>query len=204
MDTARQRMSAIRRYTHLGAGFKLALRDLEIRGAGNLLGKEQSGHIAAVGFEMYCKLLKSSVARLENKKENLTVANVSLDFLPIGISENGDSACIPPDYIESETVRLETYQRTAKLSSLKSLNEFSKELRDLFGRFPKTVSYYMRFRNSKVRSQLKHIHAVSVRDDRLYLEGEEGYLRLNGKMPVLVEEKASAKLNEIIQILKKI
>ncbi|MCH2205937.1 MAG: transcription-repair coupling factor [Lentisphaerales bacterium] len=204
MDSARQRMSAIRRYTHLGAGFKLALRDLEIRGAGNLLGKEQSGHIAAVGFEMYCKLLKSSVARLENKKEPLTVTNVSIDFLPIGMSEDKESACIPPEYIESQTIRLETYQRTAKLDSLKLLNEFCKELRDRFGRFPKTVSFYMKFLEIKVRAQLKRLHAVAVRDGRLYLEGEEGYKKINGKVPVLSEGSTTARLNEILQLLKRI
>lgn len=203
MDTARQRLSAIRRYTHLGAGFKLALRDLEIRGAGNLLGKEQSGHIAAVGFDMYCKLLKSSVSRLENKDGNDTVTNLALDFLPIGMSETKDSACFPADYIESENVRLETYQRTAKINDLKALNPFVKEIRDRFGRFPKQVSLYMKYIEIRVRAQMKRIHAVSVRDARVYLEHEDGYLKLNGKIPSLVTTTVTSQLNEIIQIIKK-
>ena len=81
-DKARKRLSAIRQINNFGAGFRIALRDLELRGAGNLLGSEQSGHVAGVGFEMYCKLLKESVARLKGDEISLRpTATTRLDFL---------------------------------------------------------------------------------------------------------------------------
>jgi len=84
----RKRLSAIKQYSTLGSGFKIAMRDLEIRGAGNLLGAEQSGHITAVGFELYCQLLKQSVAALKGEKVKPRVAvQVRLDFLPLGPAE---------------------------------------------------------------------------------------------------------------------
>jgi transcription-repair coupling factor (superfamily II helicase) len=81
-DTARKRLSSIKQINNFGAGFRIALRDLELRGAGNLLGSEQSGHVAGVGFEMYCKLLKESVSRLKGDEVSLRpTATVRLDFL---------------------------------------------------------------------------------------------------------------------------
>ena len=85
LTEARKRINAIKQYTTLGSGFKIAMRDLEIRGAGNLLGTEQSGHIAAVGFDLYCQLLKQSVSTLKGEKVKPRVTvEVNLDFLAVG------------------------------------------------------------------------------------------------------------------------
>jgi transcription-repair coupling factor (superfamily II helicase) len=85
MELARQRLTALRTHNQLGAGFRIAMRDLELRGAGNLLGAEQSGHIAGVGFELYCQLLRQSVARLKGDKQAAAIrASVKLDFVSIG------------------------------------------------------------------------------------------------------------------------
>jgi len=87
LDVARQRLSAMRQHTQLGAGFRIAMRDLELRGAGNLLGAEQSGHIVGVGFELYCQLLRQSVARLKGEKTAAAIrASVKLDFVFVGES----------------------------------------------------------------------------------------------------------------------
>ena len=85
LDVARQRLTAMRQHNQLGAGFRIAMRDLELRGAGNLLGAEQSGHIVGVGFELYCQLLRQSVARLKGEKTAAAIrANVKLDFVFVG------------------------------------------------------------------------------------------------------------------------
>ena len=96
---ARQRLAAIRRYTHLGAGFRLAMRDLEIRGAGNILGVEQSGHIAAVGFELYCQLLKDAVDGLEKSQHERPVqTDIYFDRLSSALQaaseQNAMFACV--------------------------------------------------------------------------------------------------------------
>ena len=202
MDTARQRLAAIRRYTHLGAGFKLALRDLEIRGAGNLLGKEQSGHIAAVGFDMYCKLLKQSVNKLEKKPENNEInIHMNIDFMPMGMSkgDSGNSACLSPDYVTSEVVRLETYKRAARIKSLDRFESFKEEILDRFGSFPKEVANYFKVLEIRVLSLKKGIHSVAVRDKNLFLEDEDGYIKRNGRVPVL---KSPESLDQIIRIIK--
>src|SRR5581483_6041481 len=85
LDLARERLDALRAHNQLGAGFRIAMRDLELRGAGNLLGAEQSGHIVGVGFELYCQLLRQSVARLKGEKTAAAIrANVKLDFVFVG------------------------------------------------------------------------------------------------------------------------
>jgi transcription-repair coupling factor (superfamily II helicase) len=90
LDVARQRLTAMRQHTQLGAGFRIAMRDLELRGAGNLLGAEQSGHIVGVGFELYCQLLRQSVARLKGEKTAAAIrASVKLDFVVVGEADSG-------------------------------------------------------------------------------------------------------------------
>ena len=91
LDLARQRLTAIRTHNQLGAGFRIAMRDLELRGAGNLLGAEQSGHIVGVGFELYCQLLRQSVARLKGERTAASIrASVKLDFVFIGEARAGE------------------------------------------------------------------------------------------------------------------
>ena len=207
MDTARQRLAAIRRYTHLGAGFKLALRDLEIRGSGNLLGKEQSGHIAAVGFDMYCKLLKQSVSKLENKPQEVDMSiHVNLDFMPVGMPSEShkNTAALIPDYIASETVRLEIYKRAVRLGTLKKLKAFEAEIRDRFGVFPKPVSNYFYILEIKVRAALKGIHSVASRDGKVYLEDKNGFFKVDGRLPKLKETAPKAKMKEVIKLLKRV
>ena len=202
MDTARQRLAAIRRYTHLGAGFKLALRDLEIRGAGNLLGKEQSGHIAAVGFEMYCKLLKQSVNKLEKKPESKEAnIHINIDFMPMGQSKSGSgsSACIPPEYIASEVVRLETYKRAARIKDLQRLESFEEEILDRFGAFPQEVINYFKILRIRVNAIIKRIHSIAIREGKVFLEDEGGYIKRNGRIPVL---KSPETLDQVIRLIK--
>ncbi|MCL4459243.1 MAG: transcription-repair coupling factor [Chloroflexi bacterium] len=125
--TAEKRLRTIFEATELGAGFRIAMKDLEIRGAGNMLGVEQHGHIAAVGFNLYCRLLAEAVRELQGKEEKELPA-ITLD-LPL-------SAYLPADYIEDELQRLNLYQRLAGMGSIDRLGHIVTEVHDRFGPLP--------------------------------------------------------------------
>lgn len=132
---AARRLKAIEEFTELGAGFKIALRDLEIRGAGNILGTQQSGHIAAVGYELYCQLLENAVRTL--KKQPLrTPLDVSID-LPW-------TAYLPRDYVQGQRLRIEVYRRLARVRRLDRLHDFRQEMRDRFGPLPEPAEWLLR------------------------------------------------------------
>jgi len=126
-ETSAKRLKAIEQYSMLGAGFKIAMRDLEIRGAGNLLGKEQSGHIAAVGYEMYCLLLEQETKRLKHEPI-IEPAKTHLE-LPVGGS-------LPKRYIPSDKHRIETYRRLSRAADFEELEHVEAAMRDAFGEPP--------------------------------------------------------------------
>jgi transcription-repair coupling factor (superfamily II helicase) len=125
---AAKRLKAIEEYSHLGAGFKIAMRDLEIRGAGNILGPEQSGHIATVGYEMYCQLLEEAVRQLKNEKKPTR---------PDAHVEIGISAFIPKTYISGDRQRMDVYRRLTRCTDLKMLDELKQHMEDAFGEPPR-------------------------------------------------------------------
>ena len=141
---ARKRLSAIQEFSDLGAGFRIAARDLEIRGSGNLLGGEQSGEIAAVGFEMYCRLLDETMREMKGEKveeEIETSMNVGVDIY------------IPRDYVADENLRMTFYKKIASAGSEKRLDDIRNELRDRFGALPPNVENLIRFVQLKKQAQ---------------------------------------------------
>ena len=180
------------------------MRDLEIRGAGNLLGKAQSGHIAAVGFEMYCKLLKDSVSRLERKSQDDKISvHLVIDFMPLGLDAgNNECACIPPDYIESEHLRMEFYKKGSSLYQLKQIKDFELEMRDRFGALPPQLKNYFHYITIKVTAHKAGVYTVKVRDNRLLMEDKDGFRKINGKIPLLTAISTSARLKEIVKLVK--
>jgi len=127
---ARQRLAALKEFSELGAGFRIAALDLELRGAGNLLGRQQHGHINAVGFDLYCQMLERAVASLTGQAgapELRATLNLGLDIR------------IPPQYIPSENLRLRTYKRIAEISTEDGREEVRRELADRFGPPPPAV-----------------------------------------------------------------
>jgi transcription-repair coupling factor (superfamily II helicase) len=132
---ASRRLKAIEEFTELGAGFKIAMRDLEIRGAGNILGHQQSGHIAAVGYEMYCQLLENAVRSMK-KQPRRTPLEVNVD-LPW-------TAYLPHDYVPGQRLRIEVYRRLARVRSLERLEDFRQELRDRYGALPEPADWLLR------------------------------------------------------------
>ena len=129
--TAARRLKTIEDFSDLGAGFQIAMRDLEIRGAGNILGPEQSGHIAAVGYELYCQLLQQAVAQL--KGQPLPAPPVRCHV------ELAIDAYIPRGYIPSDRQRLEIYRRLRMCHSIEEVKELADDLRDAFGPIPPIV-----------------------------------------------------------------
>ncbi|HMD54475.1 MAG TPA: transcription-repair coupling factor, partial [Phycisphaerae bacterium] len=126
-DSAAKRLKAMEEYNSLGAGFKIALRDLEIRGAGNLLGDEQSGHIAAVGYELYCQLLEEAVKRVKNQP---------IDRPPEVNIDIGVTGGFPRTYVRSEKQRMDLYRRLSRCHSREALTALRQDIVDAFGPLP--------------------------------------------------------------------
>ncbi|MCA9243773.1 MAG: hypothetical protein KDA32_07475, partial [Phycisphaerales bacterium] len=154
-DVAARRLKAIEHYSGLGAGFQIAMRDLEIRGAGNLLGAEQSGHIDAVGYEMYCELLEQAVRRMKNEPAD--------PWKPVNL-ELGVSASIPKSYIRADRQRMEVYKRLATTRDSTALRELSNDLRDAFGPPPPDVETLLTLAEIRVLSQPWGVRSIVSRD----------------------------------------
>ncbi len=173
---ARERLDALRKHAGLGAGFNIALRDLEIRGAGNLLGKAQSGHIAAVGFQLYCQLLKRAVARLRGETApGLVDVSLNLDFLDFSpgsadIETNG--ACLPYDYVEDEAQRMDLHRRLAEATTQEAVRKLRAELADRYGRLPRAAERLMTLAAFRVCCAQAGISRLDMRDGRAFFYRE--------------------------------
>ena len=225
----RKRLSAIKQYSTLGSGFKIAMRDLEIRGAGNLLGSEQSGHITAVGFELYCQLLKQSVASQKGEKVSARVeVHVRLDFLALNpINESParpvpqrsardpdvsstlpppavgtvKAAFIPFAYVSDSRQRIEIYRKLAQAGDKKALEDLERELKDRFGPIPPALQLLMQVGELKVLAAARGITIIEVKEDRLMLTRNGDYIMVGSKFPRLSKPDAAGKLKEIKKML---
>jgi transcription-repair coupling factor (superfamily II helicase) len=156
---AAQRLAALSDYTELGAGFKVAMRDLEIRGAGNLLGEEQSGHLAALGFELYMQMLDQAVAELSEQPEQELPEPVRLDV-------NVD-AYVPADYVAYEQAKIEIHRRVAGALEVADVELLREELEDRFGPVPEPLENLLALQRARIRFGQAGAQAVSFRGDRL-------------------------------------
>lgn len=160
---AAKRLKAIEEYSQLGAGFRIALRDLEIRGAGNILGAEQSGHINTVGYEMFCRLLSDAVKRLKNEP---------VDRPASAIINLGFSTYIPKSYIPSDRQRMDVYRRIALTKETHDLELMREELTDLFGPVPEQVTMLLDLTDIRVRASKHAIKSIIVQDNDLIFSFE--------------------------------
>ena len=167
---ARERLDALKKHAGLGAGFNIALRDLEIRGAGNLLGSEQSGHIAAVGFQLYCQLLQRTIARLKGENvPDLVDVTLNLDFLdfsPGSADAETDGACLPYDYVEDEAQRMDFHKRLAETATLPDVKRLKSELADRYGRLPKAAARLVKLAEFRVLCAQARVSRLDVRNGR--------------------------------------
>ncbi|MDB4623809.1 transcription-repair coupling factor [Akkermansiaceae bacterium] len=206
---ARKRLSAIKQYTELGSGFKIAMRDLEIRGAGSLLGTKQSGHITAVGFELYCQLLQQSIESLNGKNPMQRAdAQLRIDFVVFAESswsnEKGKlPAFFPRSYGPDSELRVAAYRQMASARTEKELNAISRDWRDRFGRFPNPIVHLIETNRLRIIASAKGVQIVEIHNDRLKLQRNGDYiLPPGGKFPRLSSKKPADKLLEAVQLLK--
>ena len=182
-EEAEKRLRAIREFTELGSGIRIAMRDLEIRGAGNVLGAEQHGHMQAVGYDLYCKLLNQAVRRLtgrEEEEEERVSASVEAEA----------SAYIPDSYVKSEEQKLDLYQRIALIQTEEDEREMQDELIDRFGDMPIEVTNLLLI--ARIRASAERVRAAEVRIKRestRVIMREDAVLDAE-KLPALLSEYA--------------
>ncbi len=193
VDQAQKRLNALKQHNQLGAGFRIAMRDLELRGAGNLLGSQQSGHIAGIGFELYCQLLKQSVARLKGEPGADRIrAEVKLDFITSGEGgrrsrstsgtfsfaaikdaeygkQKGEliEAALPADYIAEPRLRIDFYRRLALTEKSDEVEDIAEELADRFGKLPLATKALINVSQVRVLAELAGVRRVETEGDRL-------------------------------------
>jgi transcription-repair coupling factor (superfamily II helicase) len=203
---ARQRLAAITRHAGLGAGFHLAMRDLEIRGGGNLLGAEQSGHIAAVGFGLYCQLLRRSIARLKGETmPPLVNVVLALDFLglsPRAADETAAAATLPYTFIEDEPLRVDTYRRLAEAATEADVHKLKAELTDRFGPLPPPARRLLTTARIRVAAAAQGLSKVETRGDKIMLHDGRDYVSRAGRFPRLRGRTADRKLMEILRCVR--
>ncbi|QDU98257.1 transcription-repair coupling factor [Lignipirellula cremea] len=188
---AARRLRAIEEFSEMGAGFAIAMRDLEIRGAGNLLGSQQSGHIAAVGYELYCQLLENAVRAL---KKAPAAPSIDVDFdLP-------GEAFLPGDYVNDQRARIDIYRRLTRINDFDAIGEFREELSDRFGPLPEPVERMLELSEMRLHAAVWQINKVYVEDDFLVFayasrpRVEQLSRKLGGKLRIVDQSLAYLKL----------
>ncbi len=218
VQAARKRIRAIQQYSSLGSGFQIAMRDLEIRGAGNILGTEQSGHITAIGFDLYCQLLKDSIAALQGRpRTRPPLVTLRLDFLtppPVFTSLRRSSqgseqrveaeslARIPESYIGDLRLRVQAYRRIAGCTERSEINALRAEFRDRYGKPPLGVELLLRCAEVKILAGRAGVEMVETRDDKIILTQRGVVYQVGGKFPRLTQTKPDGKLTEIQRLLE--
>jgi transcription-repair coupling factor (superfamily II helicase) len=227
VGAARKRISAIKQYSSLGAGFRIAMRDLEIRGAGSILGTAQSGHIVAIGFDLYCQLLKQAVTQLKGKKPRFRLdVDLKLDFVatneaefvqqPRGVESQSDAvfgktpfieripAFIPITYVSDPSLRIRAYRDVAEVTTHEQLRRLGRDWRDRFGPFPAAVDNLFGLIEIKLAAAKSGISRVEVRERKLMLTRRGDFILVAGKFPRLIGAKIEQHLGEILEVIKKL
>ena len=181
-EVAEKRLAAIKEYTELGSGFKIAMRDLEIRGAGNLLGAEQHGHMEAIGYDLYCKMLNEAV----KEAKGITTEPSFDTFIDVEID-----AYIPMTYIPNEYQKLDIYKRIASLETEEEIDEMLEELIDRFGDLPKSVQNLLYIARIKSMAHQVYLTEVQQKEDTIkFVLYEKAKIDV-GKIPVLIAAHGS-------------
>ncbi len=163
-DEAKKRLYSLEKFTDLGSGFQIAMRDLEIRGAGNILGLEQSGHIAAVGFEMYTRMLRDAVKEMQGAKV-LPPLDPEIEF--------PENAFIPEEYVEDGFQRVGLYQKIARCTELSQVDDMERELTDRFGQLPLAARILLHTMSAKIVGQKIGFRRIAVQKNLLQLQFSE-------------------------------
>ncbi len=232
VNNAHKRLSTLKQYNQLGAGFRIAMRDLELRGAGNILGAEQSGHISSIGFELYCQLLKESIARLNEEPQSKHIsAEVLLDFIVYGetlYNESGRSlsskkprafidndqtqsisdyvkVSIPQNYIGEAALRIHFHRALSLAKKNEDLHRIKVELSDRFGELPQPVRLLVKIHSIRILAEEAGFKSIKSDGERLicaYAKNEKDYYKIGSRFPRLTQKSAKLKLSEIQKFLK--
>jgi transcription-repair coupling factor (superfamily II helicase) len=207
---AAKRLKAIEEYSHLGAGFRIALRDLEIRGAGNILGTEQSGHIQTVGYQMYCDLLADAVRRLKNEP---------VEPIPTAVVDLGFATYIPKNYIPVNRHRMDVYRKIAVARADEDLEQIAGELADVYGPVPEEVRLLLDLAQMRIKASRLEIKSIVASGLDLIFSftedhgrnAESLFSRVSGKVRISDPKTAYLRLSEnyfeprtLISVLRKI
>jgi len=210
---SRKRINAIKQYSSLGAGFKIALRDLEIRGAGNVLGTQQSGHICAIGFELYCSLLKQAMAKHKGEwKQTPDQASVYIDFVasrePDFAAAAGQKApaFLPLQYLADSQPRIEAYRNLSSIRTLSALESLEANWKDRFGaRFPEAVENLLTLAAIRIEAGAKGITAVEVKEHKVMLRRGEDYVLIGNKFPRLpTTQSPTRRLSRLLELIRQL
>ncbi|MBR2175515.1 MAG: transcription-repair coupling factor [Clostridia bacterium] len=188
-EISQKRLEAIREFTEFGSGFKIAMRDLEIRGAGNMLGAMQHGHMTDVGYDMYMKLLGEAVSAAKGEKPKPEDRDCVVDIQA--------DAHIPENYISNLNHRLEMYRRIADIRTNDDAGDVIDEMTDRFGDIPKAVEGLINIALVRSKAQTIGVNAIRQRDDTLYIYFDE--IRCQGAANIIVKMKGRAKLNMTVK-----
>ena len=223
VGAAGRRLTAIRQYNQLGAGFRIAMRDLELRGAGNLLGAAQSGHVANVGFDLYCQLLRRSVAKLRGDRgAGAERCELRLDFIDhtqavlgveTGRGGDGDAALLtatlPSDWIPETRLRIEAFRRIALALDVAEVTELRSSLRDRYGRLPPEAEAMLGLAEIRCLAEARDVVAVATEGAVLRcLEARPGRapepILVGNRFPRLTVKDPLRKLKEIRGFLSRL
>lgn len=212
VGAARKRINAIKQYSSLGAGFRIAMRDLEIRGAGSILGTAQSGHIMAVGFDLYCQLLRQAVAQLKGEKSRARLeVEVRLDFVATNEPEFAQlgpearvPAFIPTNYVADPALRIQAYRHLAEIATREQWDRLRKDWRDRFGKFPPAVDNLLVLTEIKLAAARAGVTRVEVREGKLMLIRRGDFILVGGRFPRISTDRIDRQLVEVLELIKKI
>lgn len=220
IESARRRLSAIRQYNQLGAGFRIAMRDLELRGAGNILGAEQSGHIALVGFDLYCQLLRRSVAKIKGEKIGwVDRCEIVCDFISHADAVSGESsadaegeiltATLPGEWIPETRLRIEAFRKIALAQHLDELKEIRLALVDRYGRLPAPAEALLKIAEIRCLAETKGVVSITtteatLRCNQVTPSGKTAVVLIGNRFPRLTASDPLRKLKEISSFLSRL
>jgi transcription-repair coupling factor (superfamily II helicase) len=189
---AAARLSTLSDYTELGSGFKIAMRDLEIRGAGNLLGSEQSGHVAAVGFELYCRMLDEAVQAAGPEDTESVWEPVRLD-VPV-------DAYVPAEYIPYEVAKIDLHRRIAAAREPADVEALAEEIEDRFGPLPEPVDALLKLQDARIKLGRAGARTAELRGDRLVIAPVELDSSQSGTLREQLDEVVYESLKRTLRI----
>ncbi len=210
VGAARKRVNAIKQYSSLGAGFKIAMRDLEIRGAGNILGTAQSGHIINIGFDLYCQLLRQAVARLKGEKNRPRLEGIlQLDFVAANESRfaarHDDElapAFLPVSYIGEPQTRIQAYRQLAEVTTHEQLDRIAAVWRDRFGPLPSAAENLVLLTSIRLTAASRKLTKVETKDRKLMLTRGGDYILIGGKFPRIPGATPDEALRETLKLIR--